>query len=214
MKRVGKIIRDIICLLLTFFVVIMIYLVSSENNLIINGYQIVPVLSHKMTPAIQEKTCVLVKAVPEEQLKIGAIAVFKSQKPESEDTYNICRIVDMVKEEVEETKEKIGETRKEETGEIKEEEFQMVYTVKGDQNPAFDVSTITYDKILGIYQKEIPGGKWIGKTLGLLEDRRIYFLVVVVPVALVFGLYFWGLMGMITKQYEKQEEKEKKDLPQ
>jgi hypothetical protein len=79
------------------------------------------------------------------------------------------------------------------------------YETKGDANPVADEELITYDQISGRYLRELPGGVLLGKFFVALSDNRVYFFVVMLPLAICLLSYFWQIVGYVTHRYEEEK---------
>ncbi len=189
MKKVlGKIldiIRNIFFVLLILVICFVIFSTAQGKHPKFFGYQIFRVLTSSMQPAISESTCIITKEVPQSELKVGDIITFVSEDEAIYGFYNTHRIYEIVEED--------GETK---------------YRTKGDANPAPDQYLVSYDQVTGILVGEIPGGQLIGKLFELLSNNKVYFLVIMLPLALVLLSYIWQIVGHMTNRYDEDEDEE------
>ncbi len=185
MKKVLCVIRDIAFVLFILAVCGMIFLMSSGRHVSVAGYQVLRVLTSSMEPAIAENTCIIIKEYPAEQLKIGDIITFTSDDPQIQGYYNTHRIYDIVEDN--------GET---------------LYITKGDASPGVDAYPVHPQQVAGIFVKELPGGRILGKCFLALSDNRVYFLVIMLPLTLCLLSYFWQIVGLVTGRYDDTEEEE------
>ena len=185
MKKFAAILRDIGFVFFTIFILFMIFLMSSGKHVSIAGYQVLRVLTSSMEPTISENTCIIIKKYPVDQLKVGDVITFTSDDPQIQGLYNTHRIHDIVEEN--------GET---------------LYVTKGDAFDAVDAYPVHQDQVAGIFVKELPGGRLLGKCFVALSDNRIYFLVIILPLMLCLMSYFWQIMGIFRKSDEELEEDE------
>lgn len=183
MKKFAAILRDIGFVFFSVFILFMIFLMSSGKHISIAGYQVLRVLTSSMEPTISENTCIIIKKVPVEDLKVGDVITFTSDDPQIQGLYNTHRIQDIVVEK--------GET---------------LYVTKGDAIDAVDAYPVHQNQVAGIYVRELPGGRLLGKCFVALSDNRIYFLVIILPLMLCLLSYFWQIMGMFRKPDEEDEE--------
>lgn len=183
MKKFAAILRDIGFIFFSVFILFMIFLMSSGKHISIAGYQVLRVLTSSMEPTISENTCIIIKKVPVENLKVGDVITFTSDDPQIQGLYNTHRIHDIVEEN--------GET---------------LYVTKGDAIDAVDAYPVHQNQVAGIYVRELPGGRLLGKCFVALSDNRIYFLVIILPLMLCLLSYFWQIMGMFRKPDEEDEE--------
>lgn len=185
MKKFAAILRDIGFVFFVVFILLMIFLMSSGKHISIAGYQVLRVLTSSMEPTISENTCIIIKKVPVEDLKVGDVITFTSDDPQIQGLYNTHRIHDIVEEN--------GET---------------LYVTKGDAIDAVDAYPVHQDQVAGIYVRELPGGRLLGKCFVALSDNRVYFLVIMLPLMLCLMSYFWQIMGIFRKSDEELEEDE------
>lgn len=185
MKKFAAILRDIGFVFFIVFILLMIFLMSSGKHISIAGYQVLRVLTSSMEPTISENTCIIIKKVPVEDLKVGDVITFTSDDPQIQGLYNTHRIHDIVEEN--------GET---------------LYVTKGDAIDAVDAYPVHQDQVAGIYVRELPAGRLLGKCFVALSDNRVYFLVIMLPLMLCLMSYFWQIMGIFRKSDEELEEDE------
>ena len=185
MKKFLSILRDIAFVIFVLAICGMIFIMSTGKHFSIAGYQVLRVLTSSMEPAIAENTCIIIKEYPVEQLKVGDIITFTSDDPQIQGYYNTHRIHEIVEEN--------GET---------------LYITKGDAGSAIDAYPVHQDQVAGIFVRELPGGRTIGKFFVALSDNRIYFLVVMLPLTLCLLSYFWQIVGMVTGRYDDEDEDE------
>ena len=185
MKKFASILRDVGFVFFTIFIIFMIILMSSGKHVSIAGYQVLRVLTSSMEPTISENTCIIIKKYPVDQLKVGDVITFTSDDPQIQGLYNTHRIHDIVEEN--------GET---------------LYVTKGDAFDAVDAYPVHQDQVAGIFVKELPGGRLLGKCFVALSDNRVYFLVIMLPLMLCLMSYFWQIMGIFRKSDEELEEDE------
>jgi signal peptidase len=135
-----------------------------------------------MQPTINENTCIIIKEVSGDDLKVGDIITFVSENKQIYGFYNTHRI-----------------------NRIFEEDGVTKYETKGDANPEADEDLITYDQISGRYVRELPGGALLGKFFLALSDNRIYFFVVMLPLAVCLLSYLWQIAGYVTHRYDEEK---------
>lgn len=190
MKKFAAILRDIGFVFFSVFILFMIFLMSSGKHVSIAGYQVLRVLTSSMEPTISENTCIIIKKVPVENLKVGDVITFTSDDPQIQGLYNTHRIHDIVEEN--------GET---------------LYVTKGDAIDAVDAYPVHQNQVAGIFVRELPGGRLLGKCFVALSDNKIYFLVIILPLMICLLSYFWQIMGMFRKSEEELTEEEANEDP-
>lgn len=185
MNRILSMIRNVAFVVVILFVCFIIYTMSQGNTVSIAGYRVLRVLTSSMEPTIVGNTCIITKEVDVDELKVGDIITFISEDPAIYGYYNTHRIHEIV----------------EENGEEK-------FVTKGDNSYEVDPYTVSKDNVVGIYVKELPGGRLIGKAFVALSDNKVYFLVIIIPLVLCLMSYFWEIVGMVTGKYRDEEEDE------
>lgn len=185
MNRILSMIRNVAFVVVILFVCFIIYTMSQGNTVSIAGYRVLRVLTSSMEPTIVGNTCIITKEVDVDELKVGDIITFISEDPAIYGYYNTHRIHEIV----------------EENGEEK-------FVTKGDNSYEVDPYTVSKDNVVGIYVKELPGGRLIGKAFVALSDNKVYFLVIIIPLVLCLMSYFWEIVGMVTGRYCDEEEDE------
>lgn len=183
MKRFFSILRDVAFVIFVLFICGMIFIMSTGKHFSVAGYQVLRVLTSSMEPAIAENTCIIIKEYPVDQLKVGDIITFTSDDPQIQGYYNTHRIHDIVEEN--------GET---------------LFVTKGDATSAVDAYPVHKDQVAGIFVKELPGGRTLGKIFLALSDNKIYFLVIMLPLTLCLISYFWQIVGVVTGRYDEEED--------
>lgn len=185
MKKFLSILRDVGFVIFVIAICGMIFIMSTGKHVSIAGYQVLRVLTSSMEPAIAENTCIIIKEYPVEQLKVGDIITFTSDDPQIQGYYNTHRIHEIIEEN--------GET---------------LYITKGDAGDAIDAYPVHQYQVAGIFVRELPGGRTIGKCFVALSDNKIYFLVVMLPLTLCLLSYFWQIVGMVTGRFDDEDEDE------
>ena len=183
MKKTIKIIREIGVTVLVLFLVFLIYCMSQGQKISVFGYQVLRVLTSSMEPAIVENTCILIKDVDTDTLKVGDIITFISEDPQIKGFYNTHRIV-----------------------EIQEENGERVFITKGDHNPKIDDYPSHEESVVGIYVSEIPGGRLLGRMFTALSNNTVYFFVIMLPLFLCMLSYVWQIVKMFTGADDNDED--------
>ena len=89
-----------------------------------------------------------------------------------------------------------------------EENGETLYVTKGDAIDAVDAYPVHQNQVAGIFVRELPGGRLLGKCFVALSDNKIYFLVIILPLMLCLMSYFWQIMGMFRKPEEEETAEE------
>lgn len=189
LKQIVNIIKNVFFIALVIVICFIIFGMTQGKHPKFFGYQFFRVLTSSMQPAISESTCIITKEVPQEELKVGDIITFISEDPDIYGYYNTHRIHEIVEEN--------GETK---------------YITKGDANPIPDEQAVSYSQITGVLVGEMPGGRLIGKFFELLSDNKVYFLVIMLPLAIILLSYVWQIIGYFTHRYDEDEDEEEEDI--
>ena len=188
MKKLLSILRDVVFVLFVLFICGMIFIMSTGKHVSIAGYQVLRVLTSSMEPAIAENTCIIIKECAPETLQVGDIITFTSDDPQIRGYYNTHRIHEIVEEN--------GET---------------LFVTKGDATSFVDGYPVHMDQVAGIYVRELPGGRMLGKCFVALSDNRVYFLVIMLPLTICLISYFWQIIGFVTGRYEEDDEDDEEE---
>lgn len=183
MKKIISVIRNVAFVVLVLFICFIIFTMAQGRHISIAGYQVLRVLTSSMEPAIVANTCIITKEVPVEELKVGDIITFISEDPQIYGYHNTHRIHEIV-----------------------EEDGKTYFVTKGDNSPEVDPYRVSMENVKGIYVRELPGGRLIGKMFVALSDNKVYFIFIMLPLMACLISYFWQIVGMITGRYDEDEE--------
>lgn len=167
MKRLLKV-AEILFLVLMIGICALVFMAGSGKVPYIFGYRLLQVVSDSMKPTIEDETCILIKKVEQDEIKVGDIITFISEAPDIKGYLNTHRVHEIKTDE--------------ETGKAS-------YVTKGDAYAAPDAYLVDYEQIAGIYVGELPFGKLLFKGIQILLDRNNYFLIVMLPLLLCFMSY-------------------------
>ncbi len=120
------------------------------------GYKSLVIVSGSMEPTIKKQDAILVKKIPEEEIKVNDIISFT-------------------------TKNQINVTHR--VIEIQEENGIKKYTTKGDNNNTEDKEKITYEQIEGKYQFRI---NQFGMVIQILKSKVTLFLLVIAIILITY----------------------------
>lgn len=183
-----KILRKVVFALVILFICFIVLCMAQGEHPKFFGYQIFRVLTSSMQPAITENTCIIMKEVPKEELKVGDIITFVSEDPQIYGYYNTHRIHEII--------EKNGQT---------------LYVTKGDASGQPDEFPVEYSQIAGKYIGEMPAGRALGELFVLLSDSKIYFLFIMLPLVICLLTYIWQIIGFATHRYDNEEDDDEKN---
>ncbi len=120
------------------------------------GYKSFVIVSGSMEPTIKKQDAILVKKIPEAEIKVNDIISFT-------------------------TKNQINVTHR--VIEIQEENGIKKYTTKGDNNNTEDKEKITYEQIEGKYQFRI---NQFGMVIQILKSKVTLFLLVIAIILITY----------------------------
>lgn len=176
MKKFLRYLKDILFVFIVLGMCVVIVAVSKGYHPKIAGYQLLRVLTYSMSPAIEENSLIIIREVPQEEIKVGDIITFVSDDPDLMGFYNTHRVNSI---------------------EVDENTGEMRYITKGDMNTYIDAYPVTYDKIAGKYCFSIPFGQIVGQAIAALADQRVYFVFIMLPLMVCFLSYVWQIFKLI-----------------
>lgn len=186
MKRIRWILGNLCFVAAVAALILYVFSVAQGNSPAIFGYRILRVVSSSMQPTIPDETCILIHEVEAETLKVGDIITFRSVDPVIYGYYNTHRIYDVYEDEA----------------------GGLHFLTKGDANEYPDDYEVLPEYIVGKYIKQIPFGKVLAKALNGLNNRYVYFLVVILPLVLCLISYVWQLLCYAWKKDEEEDKEE------
>ena len=194
MRKALKWIGNTLFVLLLVALCYIIYSVNKYQTVSIFGHHLLRVLSTSMEPEIVHNECIIVEAVPIEEIQVGDIITFVSREAEIYGYFNTHRVYDMYVDP--------------DTGETK-------FITKGDAYSTPDNLPVSYEDILGKYTDKLPGGLALGNIINKLSDSKIYFIVIILPLLFCLLSYLYQLIRILIfgaededEEYNEEEEKE------
>lgn len=189
MKRRMKYVVNILEVL--FFVVmiglcVLVFMAGNGKVPYIFGYRVLQVISDSMTPTIEDETCIVIRKVDKEDIKVGDIITFVSEAADIKGYLNTHRVHEIKQDE------KTGET---------------IYITKGDAYDLPDSKPVQYEQVAGRYVGELPLGKQLFKGIRFLADRNNYFIIVILPLFFCFMSYAKDLYNAL---FDRDSSKKKK----
>lgn len=185
MSKVLSFIRNLVFVVMVIAIIGMIYIMSNGKHISVAGYQVLRVLTNSMAPAIADNTCIIIKEVDPSTLKVGDIITFTSDDPAIMGYYNTHRI-----------------------HEFTEVDGEKMIITKGDASPATDAYPVHMDQVAGIYVRELPGGRALGSMFQALSNNKVYFIFIMLPLAVCLISYFIQICRMILFDDEEEYEEE------
>lgn len=175
MEIVKKILRWVISIILALIILVNFTLIiKSELNkdVIPNflGYTPFIIVSGSMEPVIKTNDVIVTHKINQNDIKVGDIVSYKSSQDDVIVTHRII--------------------------EIKEENGQTIYVMKGDSNKSQDSEIVTYSKIQGKYLYSIP---LVGNIVTYIKTPLGMCMVIGV-VVLIYIIF-----DIIGRMFEKDE---------
>ena len=161
---------------------VLIVAISKGFHPSIGGYEVLRVITGSMEPELEENSIIIIKNTDVSQLKKGDIITFKSEDPQVKGLYVTHRIYD-----------------------IQESQNGIYFVTKGDANETEDMYVVHEKNIAGKYVKKLPMGLALGKFINRISTSRMYFLVVLLHVLVVFLIYIWQMIKIIFVDSEDDE---------
>ena len=161
---------------------VLIVAISKGFHPSIGGYEVLRVITGSMEPELEENSIIIIKNTDVSQLKKGDIITFKSEDPQLKGLYVTLRIYD-----------------------IQDCQNGNYFVTKGDANETEDMYVVHEKNIAGKYVKKLPMGLALGKFINRISTSRMYFLVVLLPVLVVFLIYIWQMIKIIFVDSEDDE---------
>lgn len=187
MKKLVKIVGNVFFAIVLVVLGFLVYTSVQGGSPSLFGYRMLRVISSSMQPEIDEGTCILIKSMDADELKVGDVITFVSTDPSIYGYYNTHRIYDI----------------------YENEEGIRCFVTKGDANDYPDAYDVTEDRLLGVYVREFPGGRALGSVISRLHERHVYFLVIILPLLLCLVSYVWQLgRAMGARRQEKESERD------
>ncbi len=152
----------IICLALLAVVMITPKAENGSKVVSIAGYSIMSVLTGSMEPNYNVGDIVIIKKTDADELKVKDVITFYSSDPDFEGAIVTHRINDIINE----------------NGQLK-------FETKGDNNEIVDTENVSEDKVIGKVQGRIP---YVGKAATFMQtNRTAFFLIVILPMLVIMA---------------------------
>ncbi|MBE5926810.1 MAG: signal peptidase I [Lachnospiraceae bacterium] len=174
--KIFKVVEDILFIILLGILCYTIYSVHVYKTVGFFEYHFFRILSNSMEPTFEVNTCIIVKEVDEDDLKVGDIITFRADTTEIYGEYNTHRIYDI------ELDESTGRKR---------------YVTKGDYFEYEDKVRVEYEDIIGKYNSKMPFSDQISWLVEKLSNNKVYFCVIIFPLILCFLSYVYQLLDIL-----------------
>lgn len=155
---------------------------NPENTIF--GYRIYNVVSGSMEPEIKTDSLVLIKRVDPATLQVGDVISFISTDPNIASQINTHSIY-----------------------KIDVKDGRYTFTTKGAANPTPDEYTVAQDNVIG---KVVYSSYNLGCAYKLLTNRTVSFCLTLVPLFIIFLIYFVEFVVALYKPYPVDNNKDNK----
>lgn len=178
MKKLANIL-EIVFLVGMLMLCVLIVMAGQGKVPYLGGYRVLQVISDSMKPTISSETCIVIKQVEEEDIKVGDIITFVSKEEEIKGFFNTHRVHEIVKD---------------------DNSNETLFVTKGDKYEEPDAFFVSYEQVAGRYVGELPLGEWVYKGIRFLSNRTHYFVVVIAPLFLCCMSYMKQLFEAIFRK--------------
>ena len=146
--------------LILAIIALLVFVVGSNvtgHTVFILGRTTAWVMTSSMEPAIPARSYILVKKADTAEIKVGDVIVFSSDDPDLNGAFNTHRVV-----------------------EVKDGNREFV--TKGDANAINDAYTAKAEKVLGVYERNLPIltsiGRFLFSSIGIMIALTAIFVIV------------------------------------
>ena len=187
-----KLINAIEILFIVVMIVLcgMVFMAGNGKVPYIFGYRVLQVISDSMTPTINDETCIVIRKVDEDDIKVGDIITFVSEAADIKGYLNTHRVHEIKTDDA--------------TGE-------KIFITKGDAYELPDSKPVSYDQVAGRYVGKLPFGVQLFKAIRFLADRNNYFIIVILPLFFCFASYAKDLYNAIFKRESSKKDNDSEE---
>lgn len=187
-KRAGNIFSRVLTVLIVFLVaicMILFFKIITNEDVSIGGIRFYYVATESMYPTIKPHAMMVVKETDPEKLQEGDVISFVSRDPAIYGQVNTHRIYA-----------------------ITEDNGQLAFVTKGDNNPVPDSLLVYPDEIKGKVIAHTPPMKGLTSVLSFAGTRMGFFIVILLPLMLVAAMFF----GSFVKEFQNSLRQETAEL--
>lgn len=162
---ISKVLTVVFILFFVFTLISTIYfaIMRQQGKAVrIFGYSINYIVTGSMQDALMIGDVIVVKNITKEDIKVGDIVTYKSTEGALAGHYITHRII---------------EIKQHTNGNLQ-------FVTKGDANTSADSEVVTYEKVLGIYQRKVFV---LTILLSLLTNFYVFFLLIILPLLVLFA---------------------------
>ena len=188
MSRFKSILSRLLTVIIIFLVAICLILffkIVTNSDVSIGGIRFYYVATESMYPTIKPNAMMVVKETDPENLEVGDIISFVSRDPAIYGMVNTHRIY-----------------------EITEDNGELAFVTMGDHNPTPDSLLVYPDEIKGKVIFYTPPMKGVTEFLSFAGTRMGFFIVILMPLMLVAGMFFASFI----KEFQESLRRETEEL--
>ena len=180
-KRTLSRLLNVLIVFLVAVCLILFFKIITNSDVSIGGVRFYYVATESMYPTIKPHAMMVVKETDPEKLEVGDIISFVSRDPAIYGQVNTHRIYA-----------------------ITEEDGELAFVTKGDNNPSPDTLHVYPDEIKGKVIAHTPPIKGLTSLLSFAGTRMGFFIVILMPLMLVTGMFFSSFMREFRESLQRE----------
>lgn len=181
LKRTLSRLLNVLIVFLVAICLILFFKIITNSDVSIGGVRFYYVATESMYPTIKPHAMMVVKETNPEKLEVGDIISFVSRDPAIYGQVNTHRIYA-----------------------ITEEDGELAFVTKGDNNPSPDTLHVYPDEIKGKVIAHTPPIKGLTSLLSFAGTRMGFFIVILMPLMLVTGMFFSSFMREFRESLQRE----------
>ena len=180
-KRTLSRLLNVLIVFLVAVCLILFFKIITNSDVSIGGVRFYYVATESMYPTIKPHAMMVVKETDPEKLEVGDIISFVSRDPAIYGQVNTHRIYA-----------------------ITEEDGELAFVTKGDNNPSPDTLHVYPDEIKGKVIAHTPPIKGLTSLLSFAGTKMGFFIVILMPLMLVTGMFFSSFMREFRESLQRE----------
>lgn len=182
-KRTLSRLLNVLIVFLVIICLILFFKIITNSDVSIGGVRFYYVATESMYPTIKPHAMMVVKETDPEKLEVGDIISFVSRDSAIYGQVNTHRIYA-----------------------ITEEDGELAFVTKGDNNPSPDTLHVYPDEIKGKVVAHTPPIKGLTSLLSFAGTKMGFFIVILMPLMLVTGMFFESFMREFRESLQREAE--------
>lgn len=180
-KRTLSRLLNVLIVFLVAVCLILFFKIITNSDVSIGGVRFYYVATESMYPTIKPHAMMVVKETDPEKLEVGDIISFVSRDPAIYGQVNTHRIYA-----------------------ITEEDGELAFVTKGDNNPSPDTLHVYPDEIKGKVIAHTSPIKGLTSLLSFAGTKMGFFIVILMPLMLVTGMFFSSFMREFRESLQRE----------